>query len=131
MVGNTLEQDEIASIRGVFEQALTDIPARRVEQWLGHWTEDARLMAPDTADVVGHAALQAWLQGRPPVVRFETLDCEVEGSGDLAVLIAHFVRVVRAPDGGEVDQPGRQVLKCRRQPDGRWLIAAAIFNSGG
>jgi hypothetical protein len=26
-------------------------------------------------------------------------------------------------------QNGRQILKFRRQPDGRWLIAAAMFNA--
>jgi len=45
------------------------------------------------------------------------------------MLICHFVRVVDGPDGGESRHNARQVLKFRKQPDGQWLIAAAIFNA--
>lgn len=129
MAANGLNQEDIVAIRGVFDHALSDISAQRVEHWVSHWTQDAVLMAPDTNDVVGHQALQAWLQGRPAVIRFEVTACEIEGSGDLAVLVAHFVRVLADADGVETRQPGRQLVKFHRQPDGRWLIATAIFNA--
>lgn len=65
----------------------------------------------------------------PRIKRFDVIDAEVEGSGDLAVLTSHFVRVLDRPDGGEIKHNGRMVLRFRRQADGRWLIAAAIFNA--
>ena len=55
----------------------------------------------------------------------DIVDVEIEGRGDLAVLVCHFVRVAENPDGGEGRHNARQVLKFRKQPDGQWLIAAA------
>ena len=122
-------QNDVDTIVKVFREALFDIPEKRLDDWLVHWTEDARLMPPGMADVVGHDALRQWMREWPAIKRFDVIDAEVEGTGDLAVLICHFVRVLEAPDGGEIKQYGRQVLKLRRQLDGRWLIAAAIFNA--
>ena len=129
MTDGQFTQGDIDTIVTAFRETLLDIPEERFDDWLAHWTEDARLMPPGMADVVGHGALKQWMSAWPAIKRFEVLDTDVEGAGDLAVLICHFTRVLAAPDGGEIEQYGRQVLKLHRQPDGRWLIAAAIFNA--
>ena len=129
MTDSEFTQDDIDTIVSVFQETLFDIPKEDFDDWLMHWTEDAHLMPPDMADVVGHDALRRWMREWPKIKRFEVIDNTVEGNGDLAVLISHFVRVLEADDGEDVEQYGRQVLKFRRQSDGRWLIAAAIFNA--
>lgn len=129
MRDSRLTQEDIDTIIGVLKKTLSDFPDMDLRDWLAHWTEDARLMPPDMADVVGHDALGQWMRDWPAIKRFDVIDTEVEGNGDLAVLICHFVRVLEAPGGREIKQNGRQVLKFRRQADGRWLIAAAIFNA--
>ncbi len=129
MTDSEFTQDDIDTIVSVFQETLFDIPKEDFDDWLMQWTEDARLMPPNMADVVGHDALRRWMREWPKIKRFEVIDNTVEGDGDLAVLISHFVRVLEADDGEDVEQYGRQVLKFRRQPDGRWLIAAAIFNA--
>lgn len=129
MTDGQFTQGDIDTIVTAFRETLLDIPEERFDDWLAHWTKDARLMPPGMADVVGHGALKQWMSAWPAIKRFEVLDTDVEGAGDLAVLICHFTRVLAAPDGGEIEQYGRQVLKLHRQPDGRWLIAAAIFNA--
>lgn len=129
MTDSRFTQDDVDRIVKTFRETLLDIPEERFDDWLAHWTEDARLMPPGMADVVGHVALTQWMSAWPAVKRFDVLDTDVEGEGDLAVLVCHFTRVLAAADGGEVEQYGRQVLKLHRQPDGRWLIAAAIFNA--
>ncbi len=129
MTNGGLAQQDINTIVERFQETLHDIPDEDFDDWLVHWTDDARLMPPDLPDVVGHDALRRWMREWPRIKRFEILDNEVEGSGNLAILVSHFIRVLDAPDGGEARQYGRQVLKFRRQPDGRWLIAAAIFNA--
>ncbi|WP_421725479.1 YybH family protein [Bauldia sp.] len=126
---SALTKADINAIREVFRVTLADIPEEHFADWLTHWTEDARLMPPDMADVVGHEALQTWMRNWPKIKRFDITDIEVDGDGDLAVLICHFVRVLDGSDGGETRQNGRQVLKFRRQAGGRWKIAAAIFNA--
>ena len=129
MAEGTLSKEDTDAIVEVFKKTLTNIPQEDFADWLVHWTADARLMPPGMADVVGHDALKHWMRGWPKIKRFDIVDIDVEGSGDLAVLICHFVRELEAPEDGESKQKGRQVLKFRRQPDGRWLIANAIFNA--
>lgn len=129
MTDRTFTQDNVDAIVKAFRETLFDIPEDDFDDWLAQWSEDARLMPHDMADVVGHDALRRWVREWPKIKRFEVIDNDVEGDGDLAVLISHFVRVMEAPGGGEIKQLGRQVLKFRRQSDGRWLIAAAIFNA--
>ena len=129
MTDSQFTQDDVDRIIKTFQDTLFDIPEEHLEDWLAHWTDDARLMPPGMADVVGHDALRQWMRDWPAIKRFEVLDTHVDGDGDLAVLVSHFIRVLAAPDGKEIEQYGRQVLKFRRQSDGRWLIAAAIFNA--
>ena len=129
MTDGQFTQGDIDAIVDVFQKTLSDIPREDFDDWLKHWAEDARLMPPNMADVVGHDALRQWMREWPEIKRFDVIDTEVEGNGSLAILICHFVRVLEAPGGGEVKQNGRQVLKFRRHADGRWLITAAIFNS--
>ena len=129
MTERKFTQSDVDAIVKVFRNTLFDIPEGDFDDWLAQWSEDARLMPPQMADVVGHDALRRWMRDWPKIKRFEVIDYGVEGDGDLAVLISHFVRVMEGPDGGEIKQPGRQVLKFRRQSDGRWLITAAIFNA--
>lgn len=129
MPAKAFTQDDIDTIRRDFGVALWDIAEGHTDEWLAHWTDDARLMPPDAPDVVGHESLRTWIGDRQKVKWFDIVDAEVDGSGDLAILVSHFVRVLDAPEGGETKQNGRQMLKFRRQPDGRWLIATAIFNA--
>jgi ketosteroid isomerase-like protein len=128
-VPNALTQKDIDAIVRVFRETLLDIPEDCFDEWLAHWTADARLMPPSMADAVWHDELKDWMLSWPKVKRFDVIDTDVEGNGDLAVLIAHFVRVQEALDGRETKENGRQILKFRRQPDGQWLIAAAMFNA--
>ncbi|MCP4304909.1 MAG: DUF4440 domain-containing protein [bacterium] len=129
MAGGAITQGDKDAILKIFEATLTDIPDHQFEDWLTHWTDDARLMPPGMADVVGHQAPQAWMREWPRIKRFDVTDTEIEGSGDLAILICHFVRVLDSSEPGPTRQNGRQVLKFRRHAGGRWKIAAAIFNA--
>jgi len=129
MAAGTLTQDDIDAIERVFRTVIADIPEGRFDDWLAHWTADARLMPPDMADVVGHEALTTWMRDWPKIRRFDITDIALEGSGDLAVLLCHFVRVLDGGDGGEARQNGRQALTFHRQADGQWKIATAIFNA--
>lgn len=59
MIDMDLARDDTDAILSAFRQTLSDIVDGRFDDWLGHWTMDARLMPPDMADVVGHDALRA------------------------------------------------------------------------
>ncbi|TMV09605.1 DUF4440 domain-containing protein [Ruegeria sediminis] len=129
MAEGVLSERDRDAIEQVVRTTLGNITDGDRESWLGHWTQDARLMPPGRPDVTGHDQLAAWIRDWPPVRRFEVESMVVEGAGDLAVAICSFVRVTEDAAGAEERQPARQVLKLRRQPDGTWLIAAAIFNA--
>jgi hypothetical protein len=87
MSGNTLAQRDIDAIVQVFRETLRGIPEDRFDDWLAQWATAARLMPPGMADVVGHDQLKAWMVRWPKIKRFEVIDTDVEGDGDLAVLI--------------------------------------------
>lgn len=128
-MGNGLSRNEVDAIRHVTNECLSEIASGDFDDWLTHWISDARLMPPNAADVVGHEALRKWIYERPPVKTFSVFDMDIDGGGDVAIVIAHFSRAFASDNGDETDQAARQVLKFRRDDDGNWKICAAIFNS--
>ncbi|WP_170416423.1 YybH family protein [Ruegeria atlantica] len=128
MADMSLPQSDLLEIEQVLRQALANISNRDFESWLKHWTHDAVIMPPEMDDIKGLAELRAWIREWPAIRRFEIESIEIEGAGDLAVVICHFARVLEMPDGGETRRPARQMLKFRRQEGKVWQIAAALFN---
>ena len=62
-------------------------------------------MPPEMNDVKGLGELRAWIREWPAIRRFEIESIEIEGAGNLAVVICHFARVLESPDGGETRRP--------------------------
>ncbi len=124
-----LSSKDVDDIRRVTNECLSEIASGDFDDWLTHWTDDARLMPPNAADVVGHDALLKWISARPKVKRFDIFDMDIDGSGDVAIVIAHFSRAFDTDHRDDTDQKARQVLKFRRGAHGNWKICAAIFNS--
>ena len=74
MAEGTITQGDKDAILKVFESTLTDIPDHEFDDWLGHWTDDARLRPPGVADVVGHQARQTWMRDWPKITRLSSSD---------------------------------------------------------
>jgi ketosteroid isomerase-like protein len=101
----------------------------------GFYTADARLLAPSADLLTGRDAVaRFWQAGIEAGVEHIELSCdaiELEGSGELAYEIGHYVLRLHPPDGPRVTDRGRYLLVHRREPDGAWRRAVETFNPDG
>jgi uncharacterized protein (TIGR02246 family) len=115
------------------EQSVFDAQiAGDLEAWLSSFAEDAIVMAPNLPAVTNKLAIRQWYA--PYFEQFhlheEVDQREVEVAGDWAYIRAHWIWTLTPKNGGEaVIDIGKSIWILRRQPDGSWKIARAIYNS--
>lgn len=109
----------------------TEVLAANWEAMSQYYAPDIIAMPPNQAEVSGREALVAWLETLPPITEYELTFDEVEGCGDLAYVRGRYSMAMHAADSTEVVRDtGRWLWILRRNPEGRWLLARDIFNSG-
>ena len=95
------------------------------------YTENGAFMAPNAPIATGRAAIQAAWQGMfemPEVaLTFEPDEIVVSSSGDMAYDRGTY-KFSAAGEGGPMTDEGKYVVVWRKV-DGKWLVAADIFNS--
>lgn len=91
-------------------------------------TEDAVMMPPQEPMVRGRDGVEAFLASRPPLVDMQfTLD-EVTGTGMQLTYRTTSIITVDVGDGQLVTMKARAQSNAERQPDGRWLAVAIMWN---
>ena len=127
-----LSDVEIDAIKSMIEAWTSALVARDWTAWESHWAEDAVLMSPGHARIIGRAALVAFATSDlGPVTGFTFSDWTFDGQGDLAV-VTNTIQVDVV--GSAPDQPAPsndQMLLVRKDPDGNWRIHKVIFNESG
>ena len=114
------EDAEIARVREVVEDWAQSVGRGDYARWLAHFTEDAVLMPPGHANVVGRAEIDSYVRNVVrPQHRFTYTDQHIECAGDLAVVASRFVT-------GDLD--AKDVVLLRRGDDATWRIARVIYN---
>ena len=104
---------------------------------LGMWAEDGVSLLPETAPMVGKAAITTFL-GRVTEQlkgwRMEKMELDFQGievSGDWASEWALEHQVVRPPDDRPVfDGRGKMLLVLHREADGNWKVKREMWNQG-
>lgn len=123
---------EIAAARDAFTAALQRGDHATAAAF---YTADARLLAPSAELLTGRDAVaHFWQAGIEAGVEHIELSCDeidLEGSGDVAYEIGHYVLRLHPPDGPEVTDRGRYLLVHRRESDGAWRRAVETFNPDG
>lgn len=93
--------------------------------------DDALMMPPGEQTVIGKGEILSWvgpLFDRFSIEETDSVD-EVEVSGDWAFLLSSFVfRGTPKAEGESLQTTGKTVFILRRQPDGSWKVARAIWN---
>jgi uncharacterized protein (TIGR02246 family) len=93
------------------------------------YTDNARLLAPNTDLIEGRAGIQEFIGGfvaTKAQLSFKLI--EVHEGGDLAVAIGRYEMDI--PTDGETNHDsGKYIEVYRRQGDGSWLMVDDIFNS--
>jgi len=126
----SLSADDLAAIRKLNDEPLRCVLSQDFEGLARLYTEDAAYMPPNHPVVQGRAAILKWLAGFPRVTAFRLEYHEIDGRGDLAyVRGAYFITLQPDNAPGPVEDIGKFLIICRKQPDGSWLFAAETYNS--
>lgn len=118
------------AIRAAADSFMANARARRDSANAMLFMENATFMPPNQGPVEGRASIRAWLQAFPPMTDFTLTTVEVDGRGDLAYARGTYALTIAAASGHPpVSDHGKYLEVLRRQPDGKWLLVADIFNS--
>jgi uncharacterized protein (TIGR02246 family) len=123
-----LPEADVAAIKQVMDMSLLALERNDLEGWLKYWTKDAQLMPPGMPSYKGHEQLkEIWgtIKGRKYILP----DMQIEGRDDLAVIMTTISIPRTGPQGGA--DAGKQILKLRKESDGKWRLAAVVLNFDG
>jgi ketosteroid isomerase-like protein len=119
--------------RAAIRQAdANDMKLMNAKDWKGDlalYTDDAIQLPPNQTAVQGKAAMQAWLEAFPPFSNFKEESLEIQGQGDLAYDRGTYSMTVTPPGLAPIEDHGKYLTIWRKQADGSWKVARAIFNS--
>jgi ketosteroid isomerase-like protein len=105
----------------------TGMLTRDWSQILAMCADDIVYMPADHPVVRGHAALRAWLEQFPPIVRFSQPLGALEGQGDLAISHATFAVTVDIA-GTPLENTGKVLCAWQRGASGQWLVKSVCWN---
>jgi ketosteroid isomerase-like protein len=125
-----LSDGDKTEIRAATDSFVANARTRRDSANALLFTETASFMPPNAGIAEGRAAIRAWMSGFPTTSDFTLTPIEIDGRGDLAYVRGTYAFKIVGPDGHQVGEDHGKYLEVRRkQPDGKWLIVADIFNS--
>jgi len=124
-----LSHEDSRAIKDVFQLATDRFVSGDIAGWAALYTEDGVLMPPNAPSVAGRANVLAFGESLPKVTRFNFSGVGVDGDGNVAVGWCAFEMTVIGEDGSEVTDTGKQLVHFRRETNGNWRAARAIFNS--
>ena len=124
----TLTPEDRNVIRQVTEeQWTTALLARDWSQLLAMCADDVVYMPADHPVLRGHAALRAWLDQFPRMLKFSQPLGTVEGQGTLAISQSTFA--VAVDNGGTpVENTGKVLCGWQKEASGRWLVKSVCWN---
>jgi ketosteroid isomerase-like protein len=97
---------------------------RDIDRILSYWTDDAVVLAPRFAPVIGKAALRDYVENSFRILGFKISwkSSEVRFSPDLklAYMFGENTVTMNGPDSTPLTTTGRAITIWRREPDGQW-----------
>jgi ketosteroid isomerase-like protein len=107
---------------------------RDIDRILSYWTDDAVVLAPGFAPVVGKSALRDYVESsfRIPGFKISWKSSEVRFSPDLklAYIFGENTVGMNGSNGTPLTAKGRAITIWRRETDGQWRCAVDIWNEG-
>jgi uncharacterized protein (TIGR02246 family) len=103
-----------------------------VEGAVSFWADDAVVLPPGRASLVGKDAVRAFVMESFKVpgfgLRWETSSVNVAPHGDLAYALAKTTTTFNGPDGKPITVHGKVATVWRKAADGRWRCVVDIWN---
>jgi uncharacterized protein (TIGR02246 family) len=111
-----------------------DYEAKELDKVVGHYADDAVLMAPGTAPSVGKDAIRAGLKrmlSDPALsLKFEAARVEVANDGDMAYTQGSYTLTMTDPATKKpFNDKGTYVTVYKKQSDGSWKAVSDIASS--
>jgi uncharacterized protein (TIGR02246 family) len=133
-------QQSVPDMRTADESTIRDLDAQwsktaaanDLEGTVSYYTDDATLLPPNAPVVTGKPAIHAlWASMLAPgsSISWQPTKVEVGRSGDLAYLTGAYTATSKDPQGHTLTERGKEVEVWRKQADGKWKVAADIWNS--
>jgi uncharacterized protein (TIGR02246 family) len=129
-----LSDEDVAAIRDLGEREIVEaLLAEDWDRFAATFTEDAVRMPPNEPLHEGREAIRDWAEtnwGPLTLTEFTQTMLGIEGRGDLAYVRGSYSATSEVPGFSEpVSDVGKVVAIMRRQDDGSWLVAVAMYNS--
>jgi len=104
---------------------------RDVERIVSYWTDDAIVIPPGFAPVVGKEALREYVRSSLQIpgfrISWKSTDAQVSPDGKMAYLLARNTVTMQGEGGKPMTMTGRAVTIWRREED-EWRCAVDIWN---
>ena len=127
----SLSADDVSAVE---RAADAYVAAMNAEEWklvAQSFAEDAVRIPPHEEPHRGRDQIEAWLGGIDELIAYELTRDALEGSDGIAYIRGRYAITLR-PSGapGPISDRGDFLEVWRREPDGVWRIAEAIWNTG-
>ena len=95
------------------------------------YTDDARLLPPNSPMLTGRQAIQAYWHGAidSGVGDLTLHTVQLEEIGDTAIEVATYTLDIQPPGGDAAKDVGKAGVIWKRQADGPWKLAVDMFSS--
>jgi uncharacterized protein (TIGR02246 family) len=124
---------ESDAIRQVVQEYVNAINSGDLNKWLGTLTDDVVFLPPDHPLASGKNAAGAWVKESffdPFRMKLDVSFDEIEVLGDTAHAYGRFTLLLSPTGGGsDIEMVGKFINIFRRESDGAWRYARAMFNS--
>jgi uncharacterized protein (TIGR02246 family) len=128
---DTRAADE-ATIRNLDAQWSKTAATNDLEGTMTYYSDDASLLPPNAPIATGRQAIRAvWatLLGPGVSVSWQPSKVEVARSGELAYVMGTYQDTAKDAQGNTISDHGKLVEVWKKQSDGKWKVAADIYNS--
>jgi uncharacterized protein (TIGR02246 family) len=126
----TLSADDIAAIG---RAADTYVAAMNAGDWklvAQSFAEDAVRVPPHEEPHHGRDQIEAWLGGIEELITYELTRDALEGADGIAYIRGSYAITLRPSSApGPISDAGDFLEVWRKEPDGAWRIAEAIWNT--
>ncbi|MDP9284685.1 MAG: nuclear transport factor 2 family protein [Actinomycetota bacterium] len=94
------------------------------------FAEDAVRIPPNEEPHQGRGAIEAWLGGIDELISYELTRDALDGADGFAYVRGRYAITLRAAGApGSISDQGDFLEVWRREPDGAWRVADAIWNT--
>jgi ketosteroid isomerase-like protein len=123
-----LSEEDVAAIRNEMQAHVELVLAGDPAAIAAMYTEDGVQMPPNAPAVQGRAAIQEFFAGFPTTTEYVQSIVDADGREGIAYTRSDYSSTFMV-EGRPVTDRGKTLAVWKKQPDGSWLVAVAIWNS--